>query len=73
MFTGTVLMAFVRQPMTLPDGQQFFVLELRATDGLEHNLFSRAQPDILGQTVSRWCLPPSLGRVRGSRLTITAG
>jgi hypothetical protein len=52
MSTGTGLMAFIRQPMTLPDGQQYFVLELRGGDGQERNLFSRGRnPTFSGQTV----------------------
>ena len=48
MLEGTVLLAFIRQPMILPDHQQYFVLELRGGDGQEHRLFARTQPDIFG-------------------------
>lgn len=41
-------MAFIRHPMTLPDGQQFFVLELLADGGHGRKLFARTRPDVFG-------------------------
>jgi len=46
MLAGVVLLAFIRQPMVFPDGQTFFVLELRSDDGQEHRLFARTPPDV---------------------------
>jgi hypothetical protein len=48
MLEGKVLLAFIRQPMTLPDGQRYFVLELQGDDDREHRLLSWTQPDIFG-------------------------
>jgi hypothetical protein len=48
MLEGKVLLAFIRQPMTLPDGQQYFVLELQGDDDREHMLLARMQPEIFG-------------------------
>lgn len=68
MLEGTVLLAFVRRPMTLPDGQQFFVLELLGDDGREHNLFARTQPDIFGLDGQPMILAAEIGP--GSRLKV---
>jgi hypothetical protein len=61
MLVGTVLLAFVRQPMSLPDGQHFFVLELRRADGRGHDLFSRTQPDIFGPDGQTMTLAAEIG------------
>jgi hypothetical protein len=68
MLEGMVLLAFIRQPMTLPDGQRYFVLEIRSDDGTERNLFSRLRPDIFGRDGQPMFLGAELGP--GSRVRV---
>ncbi len=68
MLAGVVLLAFIRQPMTLPDGQAFFVLELLADDGHEHKLFARMRPDVCGPDGLPMVLAAEVGP--GSRIKV---
>lgn len=68
MRAGIVLLAFIRQPITLPDGQTFFVLELLGDDGQEHKLFARTQPDIFGVDGQPMVLAAEIGP--GSRIKV---
>jgi hypothetical protein len=68
MLAGVVLMAFIRHPMTLPDGQQFFVLEPLADDGHEHKLFARMRPDVFARDGQPMVLAAEVGP--GSRIKV---
>lgn len=68
MLTGIVLLSFIRQPMTLPDGQMFFVLELRDGNNQEHKLLARIQPDIFGPDGQPIVLAAEIGP--GSRIKV---
>jgi hypothetical protein len=52
MFTGTGLMAFIRQPMTLADGQQISFWNFGAATVRNTGSSAGRNPTFSGQTVS---------------------
>jgi hypothetical protein len=68
MLSGVVLQAFMRQPLTLPNGEELFVVELREPDGIEHRLVSRVRPEVFGPDSLPMTLAAEIGP--GSHLKV---
>jgi hypothetical protein len=70
MVEGNVLMAFIHQPMTLPDGQRFYALEVCDDLGTIHRFVADAQPEIFGRDGLPTVLAGEIGP--GSKIRIKA-